>query len=163
MRLKSLSLVAALFVSTLCAAEPPHVYLHAPDLSRENVIGTIAGVRPYRKSGIRLETEQLKDKVVIHNYGYGGSGFTFCWGGSAKVVSLLEKEVSKNPQLTSKRIAILGSGVIGLTTAYDLMEKGSTPLLWEWAYGARPSSPTRLPRSSGAISLGFLPHRASAT
>ncbi len=39
------------------------------------------GLRPFRKSGVRLEGEKLRDgRIVIHNYGHGGSGFTLSWG-----------------------------------------------------------------------------------
>ena len=39
------------------------------------------GLRPYRKSGVRLERDRLRDgRTVIHNYGHGGSGFTLSWG-----------------------------------------------------------------------------------
>jgi D-amino-acid oxidase len=39
------------------------------------------GLRPFRKSGVRLERGRLRDdRMVIHNYGHGGSGFTLSWG-----------------------------------------------------------------------------------
>jgi D-amino-acid oxidase len=39
------------------------------------------GLRPFRKLGVRLESEKLRDcRIVIHNYGHGGSGFTLSWG-----------------------------------------------------------------------------------
>ena len=38
------------------------------------------GLRPYRKSGVRLEPEKLPDgRTIIHNYGHGGAGFTLSW------------------------------------------------------------------------------------
>jgi D-amino-acid oxidase len=47
-----------------------------PRVLRERV-----GLRPFRKSGVRLEKEKLRDgRTVIHNYGHGGSGFTLSWG-----------------------------------------------------------------------------------
>jgi D-amino-acid oxidase len=47
-----------------------------PRVFRERV-----GLRPFRKSGVRLESEKLRDgRTVIHNYGHGGSGFTLSWG-----------------------------------------------------------------------------------
>jgi len=47
-----------------------------PRVVRERV-----GLRPFRKSGVRLEKEKLSDgRTVIHNYGHGGSGFTLSWG-----------------------------------------------------------------------------------
>ena len=47
------------------------------------------GIRPFRKSGVRLEREKLGDgRTVIHNYGHGGSGFTLSWGCAEKVLRL---------------------------------------------------------------------------
>lgn len=101
------------------------VYLKAPDLSDEKIIGYQVGVRPYRKSGIRLETEPMEGKILIHNYGYGGSGLTLCWGGAQEVLTLLEQEKNKNRELASAdSVAVLGAGVIGLAAAYELLERG---------------------------------------
>jgi len=94
------------------------VNLQAPCLLREHIIGTNVGVRPLRKSGIRLEAVALEGKWIIHNYGYGGSGLTLCFGGAQEVINLLSK------QGTSHKIAVLGAGVIGLATAYDLLDQG---------------------------------------
>jgi D-amino-acid oxidase len=49
------------------------------------------GLRPFRKSGVRLEREKLRDgRTVIHNYGHGGSGFTLSWGCAREVFELAE-------------------------------------------------------------------------
>lgn len=106
-----------LFVISLFSEE--HVYLKTPNLSREELIGTTVGIRPYRKTGVRLEAERLQNKLLIHNYGYGGSGLTLSFGGSSEVLALLDRE-----QVPSKVIAVLGAGVVGLTTAYDLLKEG---------------------------------------
>lgn len=106
-----------LFCVFLCSAE--HVYLKTPNISRENIIGIITGIRPYRKTGVRLEIEVLQDKLIIHNYGYGGFGITLSFGGSSEVLKILN-----NQKHSSKTVAVLGAGVIGLTTAYDLLESG---------------------------------------
>jgi D-amino-acid oxidase len=46
-----------------------------------HVLAERVGLRPYRKSGVRLECERLSDnRMVVHNYGHGGSGFTLSWG-----------------------------------------------------------------------------------
>jgi D-amino-acid oxidase len=42
------------------------------------------GLRPFRRSGVRLEAEGR----VIHNYGHGGSGFTVSWGCAEEVAAL---------------------------------------------------------------------------
>ncbi|HEY2102984.1 MAG TPA: FAD-dependent oxidoreductase [Chthoniobacterales bacterium] len=53
------------------------------------VIATRVGLRPYRKAGVRVESERLQDgRAVIHNYGHGGSGFTLSWGCAQDVIRL---------------------------------------------------------------------------
>src|SRR5438552_1220867 len=47
------------------------------------------GLRPFRKSGVRLERGELRDgRTVIQNYGHGGSGFTLSWGCADEVFRL---------------------------------------------------------------------------
>jgi D-amino-acid oxidase len=54
--------------------------MESPRVLRERV-----GLRPFRKSGVRLESEKLGDgRTVLHNYGHGGSGFTLSWGCAEK-------------------------------------------------------------------------------
>ncbi len=110
-------LLAIAYLSSLHAS-PREIHLKAPDLSDEAFIEAKVGIRPYRKSGVRLESEFYEDKLIIHNYGYGGSGITLCWGGS----QMVQKELDAS-QRSSKKIAVLGAGVIGLSTAYDLLKK----------------------------------------
>src|SRR5438067_2391068 len=48
------------------------------------------GLRPFRKSGVRLERGKLGDgRTVIHNYGHGGSGFTLSWGCAENVFQFI--------------------------------------------------------------------------
>ena len=58
----------------------------APRISMDNVIRSIVGLRPFRPSGFRIESERFDDKVVVHNYGHGGGGITLSWGSSALAV-----------------------------------------------------------------------------
>src|SRR4051794_22320587 len=54
------------------------------------IIGTRVGLRPYRKSGVRVEADQLADgRTLIHNYGHGGAGFTLSWGCARSVLELV--------------------------------------------------------------------------
>jgi D-amino-acid oxidase len=49
------------------------------------------GLRPFRRSGIRVEAAGLPDgRLVVHNYGHGGSGFTVSWGCAESVARLVE-------------------------------------------------------------------------
>ena len=47
----------------------------APVLADESrVIRTMAGLRPYRRSGFVVRADQLGEKRLVHNYGHGGAG-----------------------------------------------------------------------------------------
>jgi D-amino-acid oxidase len=50
-------------------------------IEKPNVLAERVGLRPFRKSGVRVERDQLRDgRAGVHNYGHGGSGFTLSWG-----------------------------------------------------------------------------------
>jgi D-amino-acid oxidase len=56
------------------------------------VIAVKVGLRPFRKSGVRLESEKLGDgRTVIHNYGHGGAGFTLSWACAEEVWTLASR------------------------------------------------------------------------
>ena len=58
--------------------------IEPPKILRECV-----GLRPFRRIGICLRADQLRDgRRVIHNYGHGGSGFTLSWGCAHAVLAL---------------------------------------------------------------------------
>ena len=58
-------------------------------IENPNVISERVGLRPFRKSGVRVERAHLHDdRTVVHNYGHGGSGFTLSWGSAREVVRL---------------------------------------------------------------------------
>ena len=58
-------------------------------IDKPKVLAERVGLRPFRKSGVRLERNRLRDgRTVIHNYGHGGSGFTLSWGCAKKVFDL---------------------------------------------------------------------------
>lgn len=59
-----------------------------PQLKKHAVIGSWAGLRPYRAE-VRVEAEPGTN--IIHNYGHGGSGFTLAFGCAAEVRDLVEK------------------------------------------------------------------------
>ena len=59
-------------------------------IEKPNVLAERVGLRPFRKLGVRLQRDQLRDgRTVIHNYGHGGSGFTLSWGCAREVVDFL--------------------------------------------------------------------------
>jgi len=90
----------------------------APVLVDESrVIRTVAGLRPYRRSGFVVRAEPLGLKRVVHNYGHGGGGITLSWG-SSKLATELGLQGHSGP------VAVLGSGVMGLSTARLVQEAG---------------------------------------
>jgi D-amino-acid oxidase len=59
------------------------------NIDKPNILAERVGLRPFRKSGVRLERDELRDgRAVIHNYGHGGSGFTLSWGCAREVIDL---------------------------------------------------------------------------
>lgn len=91
----------------------------SPDLSDELVLRSIAGLRPFRDVGFRIELERLSSKHLIHNYGHGGAGITMCWGSAMEVADIA---ASQTPDINEA--VVIGGGVIGLTTALVLREQG---------------------------------------
>lgn len=83
----------------------------------ERVIRTIAGLRPFRPSGFVVRGEKLGAKVVIHNYGHGGAGITLSWG----TAQLAVEEAAK---IEARQAAVIGCGVVGLSTARLLQQRG---------------------------------------
>ena len=61
------------------------------EIESPKVLAERVGLRPFRRSGICLRAEQLRDgRRVLHNYGHGGSGFTLSWGCAHAVLALAE-------------------------------------------------------------------------
>jgi glycine/D-amino acid oxidase-like deaminating enzyme len=77
----------------------------------------MAGLRPYRPGGFRVEREALGDKAVVHNYGHGGAGITLSWG-SSRLATNLGLPGHQGP------VAVIGAGIMGLTTARLVQEAG---------------------------------------
>jgi D-amino-acid oxidase len=58
-------------------------------IDKPRVLAERVGLRPFRKSGVRVERDQLRDcRTVIHNYGHGGAGFTLSWGCAREVLEV---------------------------------------------------------------------------
>ena len=87
------------------------------DVSMGRVIRMLAGLRPYRASGFVVRREPLGTKTLVHNYGHGGAGITLSWGSSKLAIDL---GLSGH----SGPVAVIGAGVMGLTTARLVQEAG---------------------------------------
>jgi hypothetical protein len=96
------------------ALQPLHpIRAHADRLFRITVC-----LRPFRAQGPRLDTEQIAGKLVVHNYGHGGSGWSLSWGSGAIAV---QKALSNG----DRDIAVVGCGALGLTAAILAQRAGA--------------------------------------
>ena len=89
----------------------------APRISHDRIVRVIVGHRPYRPSGFVVRRDEFDGKNVIHNYGHGGGGISLSWGSSALAV----REAMGLPV---GEAAVMGSGIMGLTTARLLQDAG---------------------------------------
>jgi D-amino-acid oxidase len=76
-------------------------------------------LRPFRAAGPRLDVEPIGDKVIIHNYGHGGSGWSLSWGSADVVVS--KALVASGGK---RGLAVIGCGALGLTAAITAQRAG---------------------------------------
>ena len=74
--------------------------------------------RPFRAAGPRLDAEQVGAKLVFHNYGHGGSGWSLSWGSSSIATA-------KALEGGDRDIAVIGCGALGLTSALLLQRAGA--------------------------------------
>jgi glycine/D-amino acid oxidase-like deaminating enzyme len=86
-------------------------------VSPERVVRVVVGLRPYRRAGFVVRTEQIDDKAVIHNYGHGGRGVSLSWGTGGLAIEEALRTVHR-------RSAVIGCGVVGLATARLLQAHG---------------------------------------
>ncbi|HMH64900.1 MAG TPA: FAD-dependent oxidoreductase [Rhizomicrobium sp.] len=75
-------------------------------------------LRPFRTKGPNLTVEQIGDATVVHNYGHHGSGWCLSWGSA-------DLQVQKAMSTSPKKIAVIGSGIIGLTSAVVAQRAGA--------------------------------------
>lgn len=101
--------------------------LARPRIEADQVLRNVAGLRPFRPGGYRLEAEQLAGKFLIHHYGHGGCGVTLSWGTASVVVELAR---TRAPGRTPGRAAVLGCGAVGLATARLLQSAGWSVTLY---------------------------------
>lgn len=87
----------------------------------ERVIRTTVGLRPYRPSGFKLGPERFDQKTIIHNFGHGGAGWSLSWG-TATLAAEYALDVAVDSE--DRRAAVVGAGIVGLTTARLLQRRG---------------------------------------
>src|SRR5512145_709050 len=124
--LKQTGILAAGIAAGGCSSRPaptaparPRLRLARVSVSKDRIIRTVVGLRPFRPSGFRVEKEKLGRKIVVHNYGHGGGGITLSWGTSHIAVEELFRD-----EPPEGRVAVLGAGALGLATARLLQRRG---------------------------------------
>lgn len=105
----------------------PENDLPVPDFTR--VQRFVAGIRPFRRGCYRLEAQAFGENWVVHNYGHGGGGLSVSWGAAVEAVALLEARVASPAE-----VAVLGAGVLGLSTASLLLARGFQPVVYAAAF-----------------------------
>ncbi len=127
------------------AAVRPNFAQSAPlaplNLSPADVVRVTVCTRPFRTAGPRLEAETINDKLIVHNYGHGGSGWSLSWGCAAEAAALALTD-------GAQRVAVVGAGVMGLTTALRLAESGVAVTIYAKEFPAE----TRSARATGVWS-----------
>lgn len=84
----------------------------------ERLFNITVCLRPFRAAGPRLDTEMVGDKLVVHNYGHGGSGWSLSWGSGAIAV---KQALARG----ERDIAVIGCGALGLTAALMAQRAGA--------------------------------------
>lgn len=91
--------------------------LRPVDVSTDRIIRTEVGLRPYRAGGFVVREDRIGETRIIHNYGHGGAGITLSWG-SSRLATALGLADHRGP------VAVIGAGIMGLTTARLVQEAG---------------------------------------
>ena len=97
------------------AATPRADFMAAPSLApikarADRIMSITVCLRPFRAAGPRLDAEMVGDKLVVHNYGHGGSGWSLSWGSGLIAVKTALAGGERD-------IAVIGCGALGLTAA----------------------------------------------
>jgi glycine/D-amino acid oxidase-like deaminating enzyme len=85
----------------------------------DRIFRTTVCLRPFRAAGPRTDVEHVGNKVVVHNFGHGGSGWSLSWG-AADIAVKKAREAATG----SRDVAVIGCGALGLTAAITAQRTG---------------------------------------
>lgn len=110
-------------------------------VSKNRLVRVTVCTRPFRPAGPRIEAEHFDQKTVIHNYGHGGSGWSLSWACAEDAAALARATAARE-------FAVIGAGVIGMTTALRLLQTGAKVTIYAQEF----PSETRSARATGVWS-----------
>jgi D-amino-acid oxidase len=117
--------------SNFAIAAPPEItnkiqfrQINPPKLDKAHLGKHILCHRPMRQGSPEMRVEKQGDKLIAHNYGHGGSGWTLGPGAAEYVIGLLEKQMQDEKLSKNTPIAVIGAGALGLLSALELVNHG---------------------------------------
>ena len=104
----------------------PIITLTPPRVSTEHIKEKIICIRAHRERIFCVSTQIQDNKLICHNYGQGGAGWTFLFGCVNESIRQFEQQLACDFTLKNKPIAVIGAGCYGLLTAIMLTRAGYT-------------------------------------
>jgi D-amino-acid oxidase len=95
-----------------------------PLINSEHIKEKIICIRSQRERIFRIALTQEQNKLIFHNYGHGGAGWTFLFGSVHESIRLYTQHMHAHPDLAQKPVAVIGAGCYGLLTAITLAQRG---------------------------------------
>lgn len=117
-------LVTTIFSGSATCIETRHIV--PPKLETANFgLKTVCN-RPMRRGSpaMYIEHNKFLDKIIAHNYGHGGSGWTLAPGSAKYVMGELHTTLQQKNLTKSTPITVIGAGVLGLLNAFELHNLG---------------------------------------
>ncbi len=128
-KVKTIVIALCFFSQIVVAKDLERREINPPKLNKNNLGQRIVCYRPMRQGTPAMFIETEDGKVIAHNYGHGGSGWTLGPGAAKYVVDLALKNSGAILKTKQSPIAVVGAGAIGLFTALELMNQGHTNII----------------------------------
>lgn len=106
-------------VVTMTQTEVP---LRLPLLQEESLVRVRQITHHILQGGPKIKHELINNKHIFHNYGLGAAAVPLAFG--ASMMSAKGFTIFFDPTTAEGRCAVIGSGVLGLMTALELIKRG---------------------------------------
>jgi hypothetical protein len=100
------------------------IHLAPPKIYGEYIKEKIVCIRAHRERIFNVSIEKQNNKLIMHNYGQGGAGWTFLFGCVNESLRQFQNAINDRAQFKNKPIAVIGAGCYGLLTAIKLKRLG---------------------------------------